>query len=188
MAAHRPTGKRSWRSTDTRSRWTDATGRRTVSGREMSPPPALMTMGLEAFAERAARELLAPGATARKRTVETGSDLTAQEAQIARLARDGLSNPEIGARLFISPRTVQYHLHKVFPSSTSAPAPSSTAPFPASGAPRSGASGRSACAHRRPAMPRATAMMFRPDTLQVVRQPRRPVVTTASPRRCRRRW
>jgi DNA-binding CsgD family transcriptional regulator len=72
------------------------------------------TMGLEAFAERAARELVATGATARKRTVETGSDLTAQEAQIARLARDGLSNPEIGARLFISPRTVQYHLHKVF--------------------------------------------------------------------------
>ena len=71
-------------------------------------------MGLEAFAERAARELLATGATARKRTVDTGSDLTAQEAQVARLARDGLSNPEIGARLFISPRTVQYHLHKVF--------------------------------------------------------------------------
>jgi DNA-binding CsgD family transcriptional regulator len=72
------------------------------------------TMGLEAFAERAARELVATGATARKRSVETGSDLTAQEAQVARLARDGLSNPEIGARLFISPRTVQYHLHKVF--------------------------------------------------------------------------
>ena len=72
------------------------------------------TMGLEAFAQRAARELLATGATARKRTVETSGDLTAQEAQIARLARDGLSNPEIGARLFISPRTVQYHLHKVF--------------------------------------------------------------------------
>jgi DNA-binding CsgD family transcriptional regulator len=72
------------------------------------------TMGLEAFAQRAARELLATGATARKRTVETSGDLTSQEAQIARLARDGLSNPEIGARLFISPRTVQYHLHKVF--------------------------------------------------------------------------
>jgi DNA-binding CsgD family transcriptional regulator len=74
----------------------------------------LATMGVEAFAERARRELLATGATARKRTDETRSDLTAQEAQIARLARDGLSNPEIGTRLFISPRTVQYHLRKVF--------------------------------------------------------------------------
>ena len=71
-------------------------------------------MGLEAFAERARRELAATGETARKRTVETRDELTAQEAQIARLARDGLSNPEIGARLFISPGTVKYHLHKIF--------------------------------------------------------------------------
>jgi DNA-binding CsgD family transcriptional regulator len=71
-------------------------------------------MGAEAFAERAERELLATGERARKRTVETREDLTAQEAQIARLARDGQSNPEIGARLFISPKTVEYHLHKVF--------------------------------------------------------------------------
>ena len=63
---------------------------------------------------RARRELLATGGTARKRTVETTGELTAQEAQVARLARDGLSNPEIGARLFISARTVQYHLGKVF--------------------------------------------------------------------------
>ncbi|HEX4717890.1 MAG TPA: LuxR C-terminal-related transcriptional regulator, partial [Thermoleophilaceae bacterium] len=70
--------------------------------------------GMEAFAERARRELVATGESARKRTVETLGDLTAQEAQIARLAGDGLSNQEIGARLFISPRTVQYHLHKVF--------------------------------------------------------------------------
>jgi DNA-binding CsgD family transcriptional regulator len=72
------------------------------------------TMGLEAFAQRAAREVLATGETARKRTIGTSGQLTAQEAEIARLASDGLSNPEIGARLFISPRTVEYHLHKVF--------------------------------------------------------------------------
>jgi DNA-binding CsgD family transcriptional regulator len=74
----------------------------------------LEAMGLEAFAERARRELLATGETARKRTVETSGELTAQEAMIARLARDGLSNPEIGTRLYISARTVQYHLGKVF--------------------------------------------------------------------------
>ena len=71
-------------------------------------------IGMEAFAERASRELQATGATARKRTVDTRDDLTPQEAQIARLARDGLSSPEIAAQLFISPRTVQYHLGKVF--------------------------------------------------------------------------
>jgi DNA-binding CsgD family transcriptional regulator len=71
-------------------------------------------MGAEAFADRARRELLATGETVRKRTAETSDELTAQEAQIARLARDGLSNPEIGTRLFISPRTVKYHLRKVF--------------------------------------------------------------------------
>jgi DNA-binding CsgD family transcriptional regulator len=68
----------------------------------------------EAFAERALRELLATGETARKRTDEARAYLTPQEAQIAWLARDGLSNPKIGAQLFISPRTVQYHLRKVF--------------------------------------------------------------------------
>jgi DNA-binding CsgD family transcriptional regulator len=70
--------------------------------------------GMEAFAERARVELLATGETARRRAVEIRAQLTAQEAHIARLARDGLSNAEIGARLFISPRTVQYHLRKVF--------------------------------------------------------------------------
>ena len=74
----------------------------------------LSTIGVDAFAQRAERELLATGETVRKRRVETRGDLTAQEAQIARLARDGLTNPEIGAQLFISPRTVQYHLRKVF--------------------------------------------------------------------------
>ena len=75
----------------------------------------LEAMGAEAFAERAQRELRATGETARKRTaVAMNEELTAQEAQIARLARDGLSNPEIGARLFVSVRTVQYHLGKVF--------------------------------------------------------------------------
>jgi DNA-binding CsgD family transcriptional regulator len=75
----------------------------------------LDAMGMQAFAERARRELQATGETARKRSVANSSDqLTPQEAQIARLARDGLSNPEIGARLFISARTVQYHLRKVF--------------------------------------------------------------------------
>ncbi|HEX6583821.1 MAG TPA: AAA family ATPase [Thermoleophilaceae bacterium] len=68
----------------------------------------------EGFTERARNELLATGETARKRTDDARAVLTPQEAHIARLARDGLSNPEIGAQLFISPRTVQYHLRKVF--------------------------------------------------------------------------
>jgi DNA-binding CsgD family transcriptional regulator len=71
-------------------------------------------MGVEGFAERARRELLATGETLRRRPEEARGVLTPQEAQIAQLAREGLSNREIGARLFISPRTVQYHLGKVF--------------------------------------------------------------------------
>jgi len=74
----------------------------------------LAAIGMEAFAERARRELLATGERARRRDAETRDDLTPQEEQIAQLARDGLSNPEIGARLFLSPRTVEWHLHKVF--------------------------------------------------------------------------
>jgi DNA-binding CsgD family transcriptional regulator len=74
----------------------------------------LLAIGMEAFAERARKELLATGEKARKRTVETRDDLTQQELQIARMATEGLSNPEIGARLFLSPRTVEWHLRKVF--------------------------------------------------------------------------
>jgi DNA-binding CsgD family transcriptional regulator len=73
----------------------------------------LERMGMAAFAERARRELWATGETTRKRSVEGHGELTAQELQIAKLARDGLTNPEIGIRLFISARTVEYHLGKV---------------------------------------------------------------------------
>jgi DNA-binding NarL/FixJ family response regulator len=69
---------------------------------------------MEAFAERGRVELLATGEKVRKRTVEMRDDLTAQQLQIARLARDGLSNHEIGERLFLSPRTVEWHLSNVF--------------------------------------------------------------------------
>jgi DNA-binding CsgD family transcriptional regulator len=75
---------------------------------------ALAAMGIVGFAERARRELHATGETVRKRDAATVIELTAQEAQIARLAREGLSNPEISTRLFISPRTVEWHLRKVF--------------------------------------------------------------------------
>jgi DNA-binding CsgD family transcriptional regulator len=74
----------------------------------------LTSIGMDAFADRARRELVATGEKVRKRTVETREDLTPQETQIARLARDGLSNAEIGGRLFISQHTVAYHLRKVF--------------------------------------------------------------------------
>ena len=74
----------------------------------------LHRFGAEAFAERARRELLATGESVRQRTVEAREVLTAQEAQIARLAGDGKTNSEIGAELFISHRTVEWHLHKVF--------------------------------------------------------------------------
>ncbi len=74
----------------------------------------LTTIGMEAFAERARRELVATGETVRPRTIETPDRLTSQEALVAQLASDGLTNPEIGARLFLSARTVEWHLSKVF--------------------------------------------------------------------------
>jgi DNA-binding NarL/FixJ family response regulator len=71
-------------------------------------------IGAQGFAERAGRELAATGETVRRLTVETRDLLTPQEKLIARRAVDGQTNPEIGAELFLSPRTVEYHLHKVF--------------------------------------------------------------------------
>jgi DNA-binding CsgD family transcriptional regulator len=74
----------------------------------------LTAMGMDGFAERARRGLLATGETVRKRTVKTLNGLTAQEAQIAKLARDGRTNQEIAAQLFISPRTAEWHLGNAF--------------------------------------------------------------------------
>jgi len=91
-------------------------GRRRVDARDQlrGAQDMFVSMGAMAFAARAGRELLATGETARKRSAETRDELTAQEMRIAELARDGLSNRDIGARLFLSPRTVEYHLRKVF--------------------------------------------------------------------------
>jgi DNA-binding CsgD family transcriptional regulator len=95
--------------------WLRREGRRLDARRELrSADEMFREIGMEAFAERARRELNATGEKARKRSPETRGRLTPQEEQIARLARDGLSNPEIGARLFISARTVEWHLRKVF--------------------------------------------------------------------------
>jgi ATP/maltotriose-dependent transcriptional regulator MalT len=95
--------------------WLRRQGRRVEAREQLRTACGMLeAMGMEAFADRARHELLATGETARKRTVQVTAELTAQEAQVARLARDGLSNPQIGARLFISTRTVQYHLNKVF--------------------------------------------------------------------------
>ena len=95
--------------------WLRREGRRMDARKPLREAYEMLTvMGVEGFAERARRELLATGENVRKRRAETASDLTAQEQQIARLARDGLSNPEISTQLFISPRTVEWHLRKVF--------------------------------------------------------------------------
>jgi len=75
---------------------------------------SLTAMGVDGFADRARHELLATGETVRKRSVATAGELTAQESHIARLAAQGLTNPEIGAALYVSPRTVEWHLRKTF--------------------------------------------------------------------------
>ncbi len=95
--------------------WLRREGRRIDARAQLHTAHEMLTeMGMAGFAERARRELTATGATARKRSVETSYELTAQESQIARLARDGFSNPEIGTRLFLSPRTVEWHMRRVF--------------------------------------------------------------------------
>jgi DNA-binding CsgD family transcriptional regulator len=95
--------------------WLRRAGRRVDAREQLRVAYTMLSdMGMEAFAERARRELLATGETVRKRTVETRDELTPQEAQIARLAGDGHTNPEIGAELFLSPRTVEWHLTKAF--------------------------------------------------------------------------
>jgi len=96
--------------------WLRRAGRRTDAREQLRGAYEMLTaMGVEGFAGRARRELLATGENVRKRRVDTTTgELTAQEAQIARLARDGLSNPEIGTQLYLSPRTVEWHLRNVF--------------------------------------------------------------------------
>ncbi|MFD1517181.1 LuxR C-terminal-related transcriptional regulator, partial [Pseudonocardia yunnanensis] len=95
--------------------WLRREGRRLDSRAQLRTAHDMFTaMGMEAFAQRTARELQATGETARKRIVAPTGALTAQEDQIARLAREGLTNPEIGTRLFLSPRTVEWHLGNIF--------------------------------------------------------------------------
>jgi DNA-binding CsgD family transcriptional regulator len=95
--------------------WLRREGRRVEAREQLRTAHDLFSgIGMEAFAERARGELLATGETVRRRSVETVGELTPQELQVARLAGDGLTNPEIGARLFLSPRTIEWHLRKVF--------------------------------------------------------------------------
>ena len=95
--------------------WLRREGRRVDAREQLRTAHDLFdAIGMQAFAERARRELPATGEKARKRSPETREELTPQEEQIARLARDGLSNPEIGAQLFVSARTVEWHLRNVF--------------------------------------------------------------------------
>ncbi len=95
--------------------WLRREGRRVdARGQLRTAHDMLDAIGMEAFAERARRELIATGEKVRKRGVEARDQLTPQEEQIARLARDGRTNPQIGAQLFLSTRTVEWHLRKVF--------------------------------------------------------------------------
>jgi DNA-binding CsgD family transcriptional regulator len=95
--------------------WLRRRGRRVDAREQLRTAHArFVEMGAEMFAQRACRELLATGETARKRTIETSDELTPHEARIARMARDGASNQDIATQLFVSRKTVEYHLHKVF--------------------------------------------------------------------------
>ena len=95
--------------------WLRRMNRRLDARRQLNSAHEMFTrMGAQGFAERARRELLATGEKVRKQQLSSGDELTAQEAQIARLAADGLTNAEIGAQLFISTHTVEWHLRKVF--------------------------------------------------------------------------
>jgi DNA-binding CsgD family transcriptional regulator len=95
--------------------WLRREGRRADARAQLrTAHEALTAMGVEAFADRARRELSATGQTVRKRTVAASTELTSQEAQIARLVAEGFTNPEVASALFLSPRTVEWHLRKVF--------------------------------------------------------------------------
>ena len=95
--------------------WLRREKRRTDARQELRQAHQMFSaMGARPFAERASRELVATGETARRRTVETGDELTPQEQRVARMARDGASNEEIATQLFVTRKTVEYHLHKVF--------------------------------------------------------------------------
>jgi ATP/maltotriose-dependent transcriptional regulator MalT len=95
--------------------WLRRAGRRSDARKQLRTAHQMfVAIGMTAFAERTRRELVATGETVRRRSAETRDELTPQEEQIVRLVRDGLSNPEIGARLFLSARTVEWHLRKVY--------------------------------------------------------------------------
>jgi ATP/maltotriose-dependent transcriptional regulator MalT len=95
--------------------WMRREGRRSAAREQLRTAHNMFAaIGMEAFAQRTRRELIATGETVRKCSAETRDELTPQEEQIVRLVRDGLSNPEIGARLFLSSRTVEWHLRKVY--------------------------------------------------------------------------